>query len=184
MSNRKVRAADEKRARFAAEYCVDLNGAAAAIRAGYAPKSAKVTASRLLTDANLAASIRARLDRMANKAELTPERVMRALASLCFSDVRSLFDENNNLKPMADLTPDQAAAISGIESEEIFSGSGEDRKVTGVARKIKLWNKVGALAQAAAVLGMTKPVDPAGAGLHVTIRPWSGRQGDAEGDDA
>ncbi len=49
-----------KRRRFCEEYAVDLNGAQAAIRAGYAPGSAKVTASRLLTDAN----VRARVDRL------------------------------------------------------------------------------------------------------------------------
>ena len=37
-----------KQSRFVREYAVDCNGAAAAVRAGYAPRSAKVTASRLL----------------------------------------------------------------------------------------------------------------------------------------
>jgi phage terminase small subunit len=41
-----------KRQRFVDEYLVDHNGAQAAARAGYSPVSAKVTASRLLTDAN------------------------------------------------------------------------------------------------------------------------------------
>jgi len=41
-----------RRARFVAEYLVDFNGAAAAVRAGYAPGSAKVAASRLLTSDN------------------------------------------------------------------------------------------------------------------------------------
>lgn len=39
--------------RFVAEYAVSRNGAAAARAAGYAPGSAKVTACRLLTKANL-----------------------------------------------------------------------------------------------------------------------------------
>src|ERR1700690_512089 len=111
-SARKVRSSDERRARFCAEYCVDLNGTAAAIRAGYSPKSAKVTASRMLTKANIAADIRARLDRMANKAELTPELVMRTLARLCGSEVRGMFDEGNNLKPRSEWTDERAAAIS------------------------------------------------------------------------
>ena len=49
-----------KRQRFCEEYAIDLNGAQAATRAGYAPGSAKVTASRLLTDAN----VRARVDQL------------------------------------------------------------------------------------------------------------------------
>lgn len=41
-----------KQARFVDEYLIDCNGAAAAVRAGYAPGSAKVAASRLLTSDN------------------------------------------------------------------------------------------------------------------------------------
>lgn len=44
-----------KAARFVEEYLLDHNGAAAAVRAGYAPNSAKVTACRLLTRANVRA---------------------------------------------------------------------------------------------------------------------------------
>jgi len=43
--------------RFAEEYCVDQNGTQAAIRAGYSAGSARVTASRLLTNANIRAAI-------------------------------------------------------------------------------------------------------------------------------
>lgn len=42
-----------RRARFIDEYLRDGNGAAAARRAGYSEKSAKVTASRLLTNDNV-----------------------------------------------------------------------------------------------------------------------------------
>jgi len=43
--------------RFVQEYLIDLNGTQAAIRAGYAPESAHVTASRLLKNANVAAEV-------------------------------------------------------------------------------------------------------------------------------
>lgn len=42
-----------RQARFIEEYLIDGNGAQAAIRAGYSPRSAKQQASRLLTYANL-----------------------------------------------------------------------------------------------------------------------------------
>jgi hypothetical protein len=42
---------------FVAEFLVDRNGAAAARRAGYATRSAKVTAARLLTKANIRMAI-------------------------------------------------------------------------------------------------------------------------------
>lgn len=49
-----------KQRRFVWEYEMDWNGTRAAIRAGYGEKSAAVTASRLLKNANVAAYVRAR----------------------------------------------------------------------------------------------------------------------------
>jgi phage terminase small subunit len=46
-----------KRRAFTIEYAKDFNGTQAAIRAGYAVKGARVTASRLLTNANIRAAI-------------------------------------------------------------------------------------------------------------------------------
>jgi len=51
-----------KQWRFVQEYLVDLNGTQSAIRAGYAPVSAHVTASRLIRNHKVAAEI-ARLQR-------------------------------------------------------------------------------------------------------------------------
>lgn len=47
------------RQRFVDEYLICPNGAQAAVKAGYSPKAAKVTASRVLTDANVQAAIQA-----------------------------------------------------------------------------------------------------------------------------
>lgn len=42
-----------KQQRFCEEYIIDLNASAAAVRAGYTEKSARVTASRMLTNDNI-----------------------------------------------------------------------------------------------------------------------------------
>jgi phage terminase small subunit len=47
-----------KQSRFVDEYALDRNGAGAAVRAGYAPGSAHVTASRLLRNTNVGAALR------------------------------------------------------------------------------------------------------------------------------
>lgn len=54
-----------RRKRFAQEYAKTGNGAQAAVKAGFSPKAAKVTASRLLTDAN----VRAEIARLSAKVE-------------------------------------------------------------------------------------------------------------------
>jgi phage terminase small subunit len=53
---------NDKHEVFCKEYLLDLNGAQAAIRAGYAADSARVTASKLLTDANILTRIKALMD--------------------------------------------------------------------------------------------------------------------------
>ena len=45
---------------FVAEYLVDQNGKAAAIRAGYSPRSAQVKASRMLDKPQVAAAAKCR----------------------------------------------------------------------------------------------------------------------------
>lgn len=68
-----------KQARFIAEYAVDGNGAGAAIRAGYAPGSAKVTACRLLTQANVREALAVSQQVTARRLELDKERVLDGL---------------------------------------------------------------------------------------------------------
>ena len=65
-----------KQERFIAEYLIDQNATAAAIRAGYAEKNAKHTGSDLLKHPKVRAGIRAGQVRLAKKLELTAEKVL------------------------------------------------------------------------------------------------------------
>lgn len=74
-----------KQQRFVAEYLIDGNGAQAAIRAGYAVGSAKVTASKLLTKANVRDALKTGQTKIAAKLEITAEDLLRDVI-----DVRNL----------------------------------------------------------------------------------------------
>lgn len=65
--------------RFVDEYMLDGNGAAAAVRAGYAKGSAKVTASRLLANANLQAILRERQATLRADHALSRDRIVREI---------------------------------------------------------------------------------------------------------
>lgn len=71
-----------ERQRFVDEYAVDTNGAQAAIRAGYSPRSAKVTASRLLADANVQQAVAERTLALAEQAGVSAEWVVLKLRTL------------------------------------------------------------------------------------------------------
>ena len=68
-----------KQLRFVEEYSLDHNGAAAAVRAGFAANSARVTASRLLTKANVKAAVAALEAEAAKTLRVTREGVLAAL---------------------------------------------------------------------------------------------------------
>jgi phage terminase small subunit len=78
-----------KHAAFVREYLVDLNATQAAIRAGYAPGSAKQQGHRLLTDDDVSAAIAAGMQAKAQQTGITKAKVVamaldgaeRALAS-------------------------------------------------------------------------------------------------------
>lgn len=168
---------DDRRDRFAQEYAKDLNGTEAAIRSGYAPNSAHVTASRLLSDAKVQASIRALLDKVAAANEITVARTLKEIARIAYGDRRKLYDEKGGLRNLNDLDDDAAALVSELESDELFAGSGGERVHIGFTRKVKTWSKVKALDQCMAYLGMHKSTNPAeGGGLALTINLSNGKK--------
>src|SRR5271166_5331192 len=65
-----------KQKNFCIEYLKDQNGLQAAIRAGYSPKGAEVTASRLLRVAKVQEYLTRRQERVAQRAEITAEYVL------------------------------------------------------------------------------------------------------------
>lgn len=120
-----------------------MNGAAAAVRAGYAPKSAKVTASRLLKKPAVKAALHAKTTTQLQSTGLTAARVLEELRRLAFGDIRGLFDEHGNMKPLSTLTEEQAACIGGFEVLIKNAKAGDG--VTDTIHKFKLWDKPKAL---------------------------------------
>lgn len=68
-----------KQERFCQEYIVDYNGAQAAVRAGYAANSARKTASRLLTNADILARVRKLQREQTARLALTQDYVLQQL---------------------------------------------------------------------------------------------------------
>lgn len=146
----KSAAADRRRA-FALEYVRNgRNGTQAAITAGYAAKSAFVTASRLLNDAKVQAVISEALDRAEVVFGLSIDRTLREVARLAYFDPAKLYDSDGSLKKIADLDEDTRAAVASIEADITHS---EDGEIT-VTKKIKFWDKNAALEKAMKHLGL------------------------------
>ena len=72
-------ALSRKHRAFVSEYLIDLNGTQAVIRAGYAPGCARVTATRLLADANISAAIHVEFMARSLRTEITRDFVLNRL---------------------------------------------------------------------------------------------------------
>jgi phage terminase small subunit len=149
-----------KQARFVEEYLVDLNATQAYRRAGYSARTDKVAAANaaaLLANHKVAAAIQARRDRLSKKLEITQERVLQELARIAFADVRNLFtwdEERACYVPSANLTDDEAAAISEIQAETVRYTREDGESETKIKLKLKTYDKKGALDSIAKHLGM------------------------------
>lgn len=73
------------------------------------------------------------------------QRVLLELNRMGTVDVRQAYNENGTLKDIASLSPELAACIAGIEVDEIFEGSGNERTWIGYTKKVKFWDKNSAL---------------------------------------
>ena len=132
---------------FCREYIIDLNGTRAAIAAGYAKKSAKVTASKLLTNANLQAWLTELMKEKADKLDLSAEKVLSELSRMAFSnllDYGTVTDDGGFVIDLATLNREQAAAIHEITVDEYMEGRGEGARVVKRIR-FKLASKIDAL---------------------------------------
>lgn len=119
-----------KQERFVAEYLIDLNATQAAIRAGYSKKTAQEQGSRLLSNVMVAGELKRRQSKLADKYEVTADRVIRELALIGFANMLDYIRVDNDGLARVDLSGvdrDQAAAIHEIKVESVM-GSGDDAK--------------------------------------------------------
>lgn len=141
-----------KQQRFVAEYLVDLNATEAAKRCGYSAKTAKQQGSRLLTNADIAAAVAAGTARQLEKTELTAEMVKERLRLLAFQDIRKLFDEAGNLRPIHQLGDDAAAMVAGLEVIKKNAAAGDG--VIDTVHKVKVVDAVKPLEMLAKHFGL------------------------------
>lgn len=109
----------EKQARFVEEYLVDLNATQAAIRAGYAKKTADVQGPRLLGNVRVQEEIQRAMTERSARTEITQDRVLRELAAIGFARttdfVKITPSGRVQLTPTDELTEEQGRAVASIK---------------------------------------------------------------------
>lgn len=142
-----------KAQQFINEYCKDFNGKQAAIRAGYAPRSAEVTASQLLRIPKVAEALKECQGQLRQESGVTAARVVEELARIGFADPRRVFGEDGVLLDPRNFPEDLARAVSSIE---VTRTDATKKTPASTTAKIRFWEKPKALHTMAHILGMLK----------------------------
>ena len=132
---------------FCAEYAKDLNGTRAAIAAGYAKKSARSAASRLLTKRNIQEKIAELTKKHADKLDLSGEKVLAELDKIAFSNMLDYMRVDGDgafVLDFSKLTREQAAAIQEY-TVDATGGTGDGERKLVMRTRFKLAAKTPAL---------------------------------------
>lgn len=143
-----------KQQRFVAEYLVDLNATQAAIRCGYSVKTAGAIGHENLKKPEIAKAVQAGQAKQFSEADLSKARVIEEIRRIGLNDPRGFWDEAGNLKPIKDLSAEQAACLAGFEVLKKNTAAGDG--VVDTIHKIKVWDKPKALELLAKHFGILK----------------------------
>lgn len=145
---------------FVGEYIISLSSKDAAEKAGYSKGTAATIASTWVSDPKkkprVYKAIEEAMRKREHRTEVTQDRVLLELARIGFASGKNIVDKKDSIKSLHDMDDDTAAAIASIEIEEIFAGSGAERRRVGHKKKVRFWNKNDALNTIAKHLGMLK----------------------------
>lgn len=161
---------DIKREKFALEYSRHGKGERAVISAGYNVKtwsegsnSACVKATNLLKDDKVRQRIQWLQENRARKADFTELKLLRELKRIALFDIRKIYTETGELKPVTELDSDTAAAVNAVEVEKLFGvGADGNKGHIGYTVKVKTSDKIAAIDKLMKYFGMleTPSEDP------------------------
>lgn len=133
--------------RFVQEYLKDLNATQSAIRAGYSKRNADKIGSQLLGKSRVASAIAKGKERLAVKAAVTAEEIVKEMAKIGFANMQDYIRISADGDPYIDLsnlTREQAAALAETTVEDFTEGRGDDARDVRRVR-IKFHDKMSAL---------------------------------------
>ncbi len=131
-----------KQKRFVAEYLVDLNATAAAIRAGYSKKTAEAIGYENLRKPQIESAINKARQEQQKRTEITQDMVILETAKIAFFDIRKLFDKNGKPLDISELDDDTAASLAGLDVQGVTD---KDEDYIGYIKKYKMADKLKAL---------------------------------------
>ena len=106
-----------KQKRFVEEYFKDLNATRAYIRAGYAPRAARVEGHRLLKNPKISSVLQRAMKLRSRRAEHVQDQVVEGLKKVAFQKITDYVTWDDQGVVLKELSPRRLAAISYIETK-------------------------------------------------------------------
>lgn len=130
---------DARELRFVHEYLVDLKGAEAAVRAGYAEKGARTRAFKLLRRPRVADALEQAFAERLKRTDVTADRVLRDIDTAANLDLLDLFDEHGRLRDIRQMPAYVRRCIVSIKvvKRNLTAGDG----IMDLVHEIKLIDK-------------------------------------------
>ena len=128
-------------ATFVDEYLVDLNATQAAIRAGYAEKTAYSQGQRLLKNVEVKAQVAKGMENRSQRTGITQDRVLEELQGLAFSNVDDyVVSPEGRLVPAEGRPKEVMRAVSSIKYRTRTTGAGKSLEVVREV-EFRVWDK-------------------------------------------
>ncbi|SCU95527.1 Bacteriophage terminase small subunit [Cupriavidus necator] len=151
-----MRKLSPKQQRFVEEYLIDLNATQAAIRAGYSQKTARQIGEQLLRKPEVQKRIAEAQKARSERTEVDVDYVLRRMVEIDQMDVLDILTDQMEVKPVSEWPHVWRQYLSGFDLAEMFEGTGEDRVLAGILKKIRWPDKVKNLELIGRHLGMFK----------------------------
>lgn len=105
-----------------------------------------------MTNADIAAAVAAKAAKRLQRADLTADMVQDRIRLLAFQDIRTLYDEQGNLKPIHQLDDEAAAIVGGLEVIKKNAAAGDG--IIDTIHKVKVIDPVKPLEMLAKRFGL------------------------------
>lgn len=128
---------------FCAEFLIDLNATQSAIRAGYSANTANQQGSRLLANVKVQNKISELQEQRLKRLQIDSDMLLKELVAENRADIADLYSDDNTLLPVKKWPLIwRTGLIAGIDTDEIWEGRGEDKKLIGYTRKVKISDRI------------------------------------------
>jgi phage terminase small subunit len=127
---------------FCREYLIDLNGAQAAIRAGYSEKGANSKGSQLLAIVSIQNHISILMEQRVEQISIDAKYVLRRLVEIDQLDVIDILDSGGSIKPTNEWPAAWRTSIDSIEVIERSSVTEQSQVPEVLIKKIRWPNKL------------------------------------------